>query len=131
MHTVAGAWGWQCSGCSQCCCHLCHERACLLPSQGVLGTPGEFRRRFEGPILAAREPGASPEEVSLGQERSAQLSALVNVFILRRTNTLLSAHLPPKVRCNYLPHGCMYLSQAVQPPQLCPLWDMEAMAGSH
>eukprot|EP00983_Pelagomonas_calceolata_P125062 1161178-Pelagomonas_calceolata.AAC.6 len=29
--------------------------------QGILGGPAEFRRRFEGPILAGREPGASPE----------------------------------------------------------------------
>jgi hypothetical protein len=27
----------------------------------VLGGPAEFRRHFEGPILAGREPGASPE----------------------------------------------------------------------
>ncbi|GAX75378.1 hypothetical protein CEUSTIGMA_g2822.t1 [Chlamydomonas eustigma] len=64
---------------------------------GVLGTPQQFRRTYEAPILAGREPGASPEIEAQGQTRSAELSALVNVFILRRTNALLSQHLPPKV----------------------------------
>jgi DNA repair and recombination RAD54-like protein len=64
---------------------------------GVLGTPAEFRRQFEAPILASREPGASDAEVALGEARSDELSAIVNRFILRRTNKLLSAHLPPKV----------------------------------
>lgn len=36
--------------------------------------------------------------MALCQERTAELSALVNQFILRRTNTLLSQHLPPKAR---------------------------------
>lgn len=36
--------------------------------------------------------------MALCQERTAELSTLVNEFILRRTNTLLSEHLPPKVR---------------------------------
>ncbi|GMH34356.1 hypothetical protein BSKO_02190 [Bryopsis sp. KO-2023] len=64
---------------------------------GVLGTPSSFRRQYETAILAGREPDASDEEVSLGQERSEELSGIVNQFILRRTNKLLSAHLPPKV----------------------------------
>lgn len=38
-----------------------------------------------------------PQEVAHGEARSAELSELINAFILRRTNTLLSAHLPPKV----------------------------------
>ncbi|KXZ56498.1 hypothetical protein GPECTOR_1g446 [Gonium pectorale] len=63
---------------------------------GVLGAPAQFRRHYEAPILAGREPDATPEQVALGAERSAQLSGLTNTFILRRTNSLLSAHLPPK-----------------------------------
>lgn len=64
---------------------------------GCLGTAGEFRRKYEGPILAGREPGASDSEVALGAQRSEELSAFVNQFILRRTNTILSQHLPPKL----------------------------------
>lgn len=63
---------------------------------GLLGTHGEFRKRFENPILAGREPGATDGEQSLGQERATELSSTVDAFILRRTNTLLSQHLPPK-----------------------------------
>lgn len=57
---------------------------------GVLGTPSEFKRRFENPILASREPTASAEAVAKGEVVSEELSSLVNNFILRRTNTLLS-----------------------------------------
>ena len=34
-----------------------------------------------------------------GEEKSAALGCIVNQFILRRTNTLLSDHLPPKLVC--------------------------------
>eukprot|EP00775_Hariotina_reticulata_P012633 gene12633-12762_t len=64
---------------------------------GALGSPAEFRKRYEGPILAGREPGVAADVAALGEERSAELSRLVNQFILRRTNKLLSDHLPPKV----------------------------------
>ena len=64
---------------------------------GVLGPLAEFRRRYEAPILAGREPGAAAEDAALGAERAAALSGVVNDFILRRTNALLSAHLPPKI----------------------------------
>jgi len=64
---------------------------------GVLGPIADFRKRYEAPILAGREPGAAPEDAALGAERAAALSGVVNDFILRRTNALLSAHLPPKI----------------------------------
>ena len=64
---------------------------------GVLGDRKMFRRYYEQPILIGREPQADTEEQREGMERSAELSAIVNQFVLRRTNTLLSAHLPPKV----------------------------------
>ena len=66
-------------------------------NRSVLGDRKMFRRYYEQPILAGREPMADSEEQTLGMERSAELSAIVNQFVLRRTNTLLSAHLPPKV----------------------------------
>lgn len=64
---------------------------------GILGDAAYFRRYFEAPIVCGREPTATEEEKKLGAERSAELSAKVNQFILRRTNALLSNHLPPKI----------------------------------
>ncbi|XP_049935835.1 DNA repair and recombination protein RAD54 isoform X2 [Nymphaea colorata] len=64
---------------------------------GILGDASYFRRYYEAPIVAGREPGATAEERQLGLERSAELSMKVNQFILRRTNALLSEHLPPKI----------------------------------
>ncbi|CAL9045906.1 unnamed protein product [Musa banksii] len=64
---------------------------------GVLGDATYFRKYYEIPVVSGREPTATLEERKLGIERSAELSAKVNQFILRRTNTLLSNHLPPKI----------------------------------
>ncbi|XP_078157888.1 DNA repair/recombination protein [Carex rostrata] len=64
---------------------------------GILGDASYFRRYFEAPIISGREPTATSEEKKLGAERSSELSSKVNQFILRRTNTLLSNHLPPKI----------------------------------
>lgn len=68
-----------------------------LINPGILGDEKSFRRVYQNPILAGREPGATDAERSLAAERSAQLSVFVNRFVLRRTNTLLSKHLPPKI----------------------------------
>nr|XP_043625344.1 protein CHROMATIN REMODELING 25 [Erigeron canadensis] len=64
---------------------------------GILGDAAFFRRYYETPIICGREPTASEDEKNLANERSAELSAKVNQFILRRTNALLSNHLPPKI----------------------------------
>lgn len=64
---------------------------------GILGTRSHFHRHFETPILNGREPDASEEDIEVGKTQSEELSSLVNEFILRRTNTLLSEHLPPKI----------------------------------
>jgi DNA repair and recombination RAD54-like protein len=66
-------------------------------NRGVIGERKAFRKYYELPILAGREPDASEAESKVGLDRSSELSAIVNQFVLRRTNVLLSAHLPPKV----------------------------------
>ncbi|XP_026377138.1 protein CHROMATIN REMODELING 25-like isoform X2 [Papaver somniferum] len=62
---------------------------------GILGDAAYFRRYYE--IISGREPTSTEEERNLSVERSAELSTKVNQFILRRTNALLSNHLPPKI----------------------------------
>ncbi|MCL7039607.1 hypothetical protein MKW94_008298 [Papaver nudicaule] len=64
---------------------------------GILGDAAYFRRYYESPIISGREPTATEEERNRSVERSAELSTKVNQFILRRTNALLSNHLPPKI----------------------------------
>jgi DNA repair and recombination RAD54-like protein len=63
----------------------------------VLKDAAHFRKHFERPVLNGREPDASESQREKGEARSVELSAIVNQFILRRTNELLSAHLPPKL----------------------------------
>ena len=63
----------------------------------VLGDQKRFRRWYQTPILNGREPDATANMRAKGEERSAELSDLVNTFILRRTNTLNAKHLPPKL----------------------------------
>ncbi|KAF9604501.1 hypothetical protein IFM89_007511 [Coptis chinensis] len=56
----------------------------------------------KAPIVSGREHTTSADERKLGVERSGELSGKVNQFILRRTNALLSNHLPPKFpKCFY------------------------------
>ncbi|ESP03752.1 hypothetical protein LOTGIDRAFT_110407, partial [Lottia gigantea] len=63
----------------------------------ILGTSSAFRRVYEDPIVASRQPGSSREVVNLGEERGAELSRLTSMFILRRTQEINNQYLPPKV----------------------------------
>jgi DNA repair and recombination RAD54-like protein len=45
---------------------------------GIVGSTAEFRRKYERPILQAREPGASDSELKLAQELQNELSTIVN-----------------------------------------------------
>ena len=51
---------------------------------GLLGTTAEFHKHYEKPILDGREPDATEKQLALAQERNAELSELVNKFVLRR-----------------------------------------------
>ena len=63
----------------------------------VFESPAHFRKYYDRPILAGREPGATDKEVQLASERQEEMNKHCNDFILRRTNGILSDHLPPKV----------------------------------
>ncbi|KAJ2906143.1 DNA repair protein rhp54 [Zalerion maritima] len=74
---------------------------------GLLGTRLEFRKRFELPILRGRDADACQDDRKKGDERLGELLAIVNKFIIRRTNDILSKYLPVKyehvVFCNLAP----------------------------
>lgn len=62
----------------------------------LLGSRLEFRKRFEIPILRGRDADASEEDRNKGDECTGQLLNIVNKFLIRRTNDILSKYLPVK-----------------------------------
>lgn len=73
----------------------------------LLGSRLEFRKRFEIPILRGRDADASEADRRRGDECTAELLGIVNKFLIRRTNDILSKYLPVKyehvVFCNIAP----------------------------
>lgn len=59
---------------------------------GLLGTPSEFRRNYENPILRGRDADASEKERLLSDEKVAEFWKIVSKFTIRRTNDILSKY---------------------------------------
>ena len=73
----------------------------------LLGTRNEFRKQYELPILRGRDAAGTDVDRQKGDERLRELLTVVNKFIIRRTNDILSKYLPVKyehvVFCNNAP----------------------------
>ncbi|KAI4156451.1 MAG: hypothetical protein LQ340_000266 [Diploschistes diacapsis] len=73
----------------------------------LLGTRMEFRKKYELPILKGRDAAGTDVDQQKGNERLSELLSIVNKFIIRRTNDILSKYLPVKyehvVFCNLAP----------------------------
>ncbi|KAJ3164242.1 helicase [Geranomyces variabilis] len=67
-----------------------------LVNPGILGSPAVFKRVYETAIFRSRDPDCSALDYELGQQRSAQLAAVTESFVLRRTNDINSKYLPTK-----------------------------------
>ncbi|KAI8885783.1 hypothetical protein K501DRAFT_245220 [Backusella circina FSU 941] len=63
---------------------------------GLLGTPTEFRKNFEMPILLGRDADASESERQKSDEKVTEFWKLGARFTIRRTNDILTKYLPIK-----------------------------------
>lgn len=63
---------------------------------GLLGNRAEFRKNYEIHILRGRDSLASDKEKEKGDSKLKELTELVQKFIIRRTNDILSKYLPVK-----------------------------------
>lgn len=74
---------------------------------GLLGSRQEFRKNYENAILKGRDADATDADVEKGVLKLKELGNVVNKFIIRRTNDILSKYLPVKyehvVFCNLSP----------------------------
>ncbi|KAF4225352.1 hypothetical protein CNMCM6805_008597 [Aspergillus fumigatiaffinis] len=88
----------------------------------LLGSQNEFRKRFEIPILKGRDAAGTEEDRKKGDERLAELSGIVNKFIIRRTNDILSKYLPIKyehvVFCNLSQFQLDLYNHFIQSPEI-------------
>lgn len=89
---------------------------------GYLGTRQDFRKKFEIPILRGRDASGTDADQQKGNERLKELLQLVNKFIIRRTNDILSKYLPVKyehvVFCNLAPFQLDLYNYFVKSPEI-------------
>ncbi|KAF2083782.1 DNA repair protein, SNF2 family [Saccharata proteae CBS 121410] len=89
---------------------------------GYLGTKNDFRKQYELPILRGRDALGTDADRKKGDERLAELLTLVNKFIIRRTNDILSKYLPVKyehvVFCNLAPFQKDLYNHFIQSPEI-------------
>jgi DNA repair and recombination RAD54-like protein len=87
-----------------------------------LGTRADFRKHFENPILRGRDAAGTDSDRKKGDERLKELLTLVNKFIIRRTNDILSKYLPVKyehvVFCNLAPFQKDVYNHFIQSPEI-------------
>ena len=88
----------------------------------LLGTRLEFRKKYELPILRGRDAAGTDADRQKGDECLRDLLTLVNKFIIRRTNDILSKYLPVKyehvVFCNLAPFQMDLYNYFIQSPDI-------------
>ncbi|POS85422.1 P-loop containing nucleoside triphosphate hydrolase [Erysiphe pulchra] len=89
---------------------------------GLLGTRVEFRKKYELPILKGRDAAGSEKDREKGDLAIKELLEIVNKFIIRRTNDILSKYLPVKyehvVFCNLSPFQLNLYNLFITSPQI-------------
>ncbi|KAK9480987.1 P-loop containing nucleoside triphosphate hydrolase protein [Lipomyces japonicus] len=63
---------------------------------GLLGSRLDFKKNYENPILKGRDADGTDNDREIGDQKLSELGQLVNKFIIRRTNDILSKYLPVK-----------------------------------
>ncbi|EKD15054.1 SNF2 family domain-containing protein [Drepanopeziza brunnea f. sp. 'multigermtubi' MB_m1] len=89
---------------------------------GLLGTRMEFRKKYELPILKGRDAAGSDKDRQKGDDTVRELLGIVNKFIIRRTNDILSKYLPVKyehvVFCNLAPFQLDLYNHFISSPDI-------------
>jgi len=87
-----------------------------------LGSRNDFRKKYELPILRGRDAAGTEADRHKGDECLAELLTLVNKFIIRRTNDILSKYLPVKyehvVFCSLAPFQKDLYNHFIQSPEI-------------